>query len=514
MTRQGVPADRSRAAPNYARLADDPLRFVLDQVSVVVWTTDRDLVITSSGGGGQARIGSGPNKNVGRTVADLLGVDPQSDPVRVHEQALAGFAGFYVVELAGRTFESHVGPFRDETGTVVGTLGLAMDVTDRRLAEERLREVEFRYQQLVERAPAVIYVDSLDGASTTVYVSPQTVDVFGYSPEQWLGDPGLWERILHPEDRDREVKASLHHHETGEPYRADYRVFTRDGQMKWIRDEASVLRDDHGRPQFCHGIMLDITERKLAEQALADALEGQREAAAQLRILDEMKNTFLSAVSHELRTPLTTILGSALTLDRDDTEVSSSDARDLIKRLAANARKLDRLLSDLLDLDRLARGIVEPNRRRVDIGALVRSLVEDADYLAGRSVTVDAPPVIVAIDPPKVERIVENLMVNSIRHTPADVPIWVRVRVEEAGVLLVVEDAGPGVPPEYRDAIFEPFHQGPGGSDPRPGVGIGLSLVARFAQLHGGRAWVEERPGGGSSFKVLLPDAEPSHWSG
>ncbi|HVM11801.1 MAG TPA: ATP-binding protein, partial [Actinomycetota bacterium] len=91
------------------------------------------------------------------------------------------------------------------------------------------------------------------------------------------------------------------------------------------------------------------------------------------------------------------------------------------------------------------------------------------------------------------------------RHTPADTPIWVRVSATERDVLIVVEDAGPGVPEELRTAIFRPFEQGTRGDGHSPGVGIGLSIVGRFAELHGGRAWVEERPGGGASFRVTLP---------
>jgi two-component system sensor histidine kinase MtrB len=101
---------------------------------------------------------------------------------------------------------------------------------------------------------------------------------------------------------------------------------------------------------------------------------------------------------------------------------------------------------------------------------------------------------------------VENLLVNAARHTPPDCTIWVKVVPEDGGVLITVEDQGAGVPEELRETIFEPFRQGPGAPAHSPGVGIGLSLVARFAELHAGRAWVEERPGGGASFKVFLPD--------
>ena len=166
--------------------------------------------------------------------------------------------------------------------------------------------------------------------------------------------------------------------------------------------------------------MFDITERKLAEQALRESEQREREAAERLRALDDMKNTFLAAVSHELRSPLTSILGLALTLERAP-DIDGPTATTSW-RLAANAKKLDRLLKDLLDIDRLDRGIVEPQYRVTDVGALARRTVEHLDALVGREVLVDDRSVVIPVDPPKVERIVENLLMNAVRHTRVGPP--------------------------------------------------------------------------------------------
>ena len=128
-------------------------------------------------------------------------------------------------------------------------------------------------------------------------------------------------------------------------------------------------------------------------------------------------------------------------------------------------------------------------------------------------VIADLDDALADLDAPKVERIVENLLANAARHTPPGTPVWVHVRAQPDGVLITVEDAGPGVPADQRETIFEPFHQVGGevpGSLRAPGVGVGLALVARFAELHGGHAWVEERAGGGASFRVLLPNRGPA----
>ena len=254
--------------------------------------------------------------------------------------------------------------------------------------------------------------------------------------------------------------------------------------------------------------VVQLSER---EQELKDSLRRELAAADRLRAMDDMKDTFLRAVSHDLRTPLTAMLGVAVTLERTRLNLPREQALDLVGMLVEKTRKLERLLKDLLDLNRLEEGVLEPNRSLTDVRELVHRVVTEVDQLAGWPIDIEAEPIQAFIDGPKVERIVENLLLNTTRHTPPGTRVWVKALARGADLELIVEDAGPGVPAELAGTIFEAFRRA-GGPGPAPtmshhrGVGIGLSLVARFAALHGGHAWVDERWGGGAAFHVLLPD--------
>ena len=388
--------------------------------------------------------------------------------------------------------------------------GLA-DITSLALGNaRRISELE-RFHELVETLDAGFW--EADSASRSfTFMGGRVDELLGIDTSTWASEGRAWGDHIAEGDR-TEALITLHAAaEAGRDGSVEYRVERPDGATVWIRDLFHVVRGAQG-PRQLRGLMVDVTERKRAEHALqqserkySEAFRREREASQRLRALDDMKNTFLEAVSHDLRTPLTSILGSALTLEQSQFDLSQEDAVDLVHRIAANARKLERLLSDLLDLDRLQRGIVSPQRRPTDLEQLVRRGVEETENPAGHRIEVDVEPITVAIDGAKVERIFENLLSNAIRHTPPEATIWVRASGQDGGVLLVVEDEGPGVPSDLHEAVFEPFRQAPGSAaEHSPGVGVGLSLVLRFAELHGGRAWMEDRPGGGARFSVFLP---------
>jgi PAS domain S-box-containing protein len=164
-------------------------------------------------------------------------------------------------------------PFQDPSGQrFVG--GMAIDVTEQKQAAAQLRETESRFRTLVEQIPAVTYVENVDqGAAiwAITYISPQIEQMLGYSREEWIGDPDLGPRLLHPDDRDRVLAEDERTEATGERFSIEYRMRARDGRTVWIRDEAVLVRDEHGSAKYWQGIMVDVTELQQA------ALEIQRQ---------------------------------------------------------------------------------------------------------------------------------------------------------------------------------------------------------------------------------------------
>jgi PAS domain S-box-containing protein len=371
-------------------------------------------------------------------------------------------------------------------------------------AEERLRESEERFRMLADSANDAIV--SADSEGVLTYLNPGAERLFGLPSAEAVGKPIT---LLMPERYQEAHRAGFQRYlETGVPKIIGTTVdlFARRADGTEVSVEVSLASAETGRGPIFTAIVRDITQRKEAEDTLTRALSMEREAAQVLRESAEMKNTFLHAVSHDLRNPLTAILGLISMLESDENgrlTLSSDERRSALRRLRVNSDRMNRLVTELLDLDRLQAGRITPQLERADLGELARRVVEGADLPHDRPVELDTESAYALIDQGMIERVIDNLLFNALRHTPHGTSIWVRVRMEAEGVLVAVDDAGPGVPEDMRELIFRPFVQGERiGS---PGMGIGLSLVARFVELHGGRAWVEERPGGGSSFRVLIP---------
>jgi PAS domain S-box-containing protein len=443
-------------------------------------------------------------------VDDLVG-DPRID---VDGRLTGGplTAGWAVPLRVGRSLRTLVcaarGPWADdleaEACFLQATGNVLVGDAARREAASAARAGEERFRRLAENVPDAVFHLRLRPERHTEYVSPRYAELTGLPLEELERDPDAWRRVVHPDDLPA-LDAVLDVPGAEVIATPPYRLVHAGGAVRWVETRVAPLRDAAGQLTAVFGATRDITILQETEEALRRALEREQLATEELRQLGELKNALLAAVSHELRTPLTAVVGFAELLQRHDHDLPAERRRHLLARLNRNARRLERLLGDLLDLDRLDRSVVEPVRRPTDVSELIGRVVSRLDA-SDRTIHLELAPLVVPIDGPKMERIVENLLVNAVKHTHAGSSVWVRTDVTGDELLLVVEDDGPGVDDELKPTVFDAFVRG-GAShrDHSPGTGIGLSLVARFAELHGGRAWVVDREGGGASFRVVIP---------
>ena len=242
----------------------------------------------------------------------------------------------------------------------------------------------------------------------------------------------------------------------------------------------------------------------------ARELEADNE---KLSDLNRMKDVFLGTASHELKTPLTSVIAYAELLDDHEGKLSRDQAREFVGRLRGEAQRLLGLIEDILDLSRLESGKLALKPRRLDITEVVRGAVETTRTMAqkyGVAVHVDCQRdlPLLTVDEVKVRQVLVNLIVNAVKFSPRGMPVEVRAHADGAFVRVEVTDRGPGIPPDTATHIFELFGQGvPEDADARGGLGIGLHLVKRITELHGGHVGVNSRTGEGSTFWVRLPIA-------
>lgn len=377
---------------------------------------------------------------------------------------------------------------------------------ERHRLQQQLRESESRFRMLVESAHDVVSRTTVDGQRSLEYVSPSIEDITGRGAGEFLGDPTLWSQLVHAGDRKNWM--DLRPLESGVAHRIVYRLRRGDNSWAWVEDRRVPVIED-GRLVAYQSITRDVSTMEEAKRAARAALTREQAAVHRLRGIDEMKSAFLTAVSHEVRTPLTVIRGFAHTLARHDAELPGDRRRHMLERLAVAAERLERLMGDLLDVHQVSRGLVELDREPTDVGSLIDVVIGQMDLRDHPVSVLCERDLVASLDQPKTRRIIESLLDNAVRHTPAGTRVYVVAEHDEDAVVIIVGDEGPGIAPELAGRLFEAFEQGKESrSSASPGAGIGLALVDKLAELHGGSAIFRPTPEGGATFLVRLPTGE------
>jgi PAS domain S-box-containing protein len=384
------------------------------------------------------------------------------------------------------------------------------DVTDREraLAALREREAELARVQRIGQLGG-FEIDLRTGFANRR--SPEYLRLHRLPAEAAREPHEAWVRRLHPEDRERAERTFLDAVAgSGPDYANEYRTTLPGGEVRWIRALGEIERDADGRALRMVGAHLDVTDLKRAESAAA-------EQAARLLEADRRKDEFLAVLSHELRNPLAALTNAIALLGRPDAPAGAPGA--MLQIAQRQVRQLTRLVDDLLEVSRISAGKIVLRPERLPIADVVREAIDSLGGTfreRGQSVTLHASEpasrwtqVWVDADRVRVVQVVENLLGNASKYSDDGGEIRVRLGLAGASVEIVVEDDGAGIPPAELEEVFTLFSQVDAARDrSRGGLGIGLALVRRLVELHGGTvAAHSEGPGRGARFTVRLPAA-------
>ena len=396
-------------------------------------------------------------------------------------------------------------------GQVEAVAGSTRDISDRKRAEDELREVHTRLEAAI--AAGSVATVTWHIRDDVMVADDRLAEIFGIELDQAGSLPiARYLASVHPDDRERVEHEIARVLTTGDPYEIEYRVSGRDGAMRWVQVRGRLERDAAGQPLRMAAALIDMTDHKRAEAELEAALSDQVLARRTAEEAMRAREAFLLIASHELRNPIATVYGTAQLMGRAlrDGSLDADRLRRYVAVLESTGGQLARLTDDLLDVSRLQGGNVEFRLQRRDIAIAVRSLVEREPW-AQHHITCEGPldGLYAEVDVDRLEQIISNLLDNAVKYSPDGAPIAVTLRTESDAVVVEVEDAGVGLPPGAQDEIFTAFGRVDNSAESNvPGLGLGLFLSREIALRHGGDLSAHsEGPGRGTKMTLRLPAA-------
>jgi PAS domain S-box-containing protein len=372
-------------------------------------------------------------------------------------------------------------------------------------AEKALRESEEKYRLVSENIPVTVYSALPDKHSTNLFLSGRMEELTGYPPEQFMQDQQLWAAIVHPEDRERLWKRLEEHRKNKYPLDVEYRIVTKDGTNKWVRDRATPMLDENGEILRINGFMEDITERKHLEEQVR--LQERLAAVGQLA----------GGIAHDFNNFLTTIMLYAQILLRKPG--LSPEMAPVAETILEESRRAAQLVQRMLDFSR--RSIIET--RPIDLASFITETADILQRTLPENIKLTLGPgidkCVVNADPTRIQQVVMNLALNARDAMPegGELHIWLDcVTVEPETeppvaemtcgewVRLAISDTGVGMTEKVQSHLFEPFFTTKG---PK-GTGLGLAQVYGIVKQHGGAIKVETQTKHGTTFSVYFPAHE------
>lgn len=378
---------------------------------------------------------------------------------------------------------------------------------------QTMRELAFAHRNFLQTSEAVCYTDA---DARIVDINYAFTRMYGWRADEVIGrTPRILRSGLHPPELYRGMRASLADSTIG-AWDGDIVNRTKTGAMVTVHLTINAIRDASGAIVGYVSNALDITARLRAEEALRDRERQLVAKNQELQQLNQFKSQIVAMTSHDLRAPLASMIMQLAQLREGVHALSPDVVRERLAAIEEIGHRLTHLTSDLLDLDKCESGKLELHCRRIHADGLLEAIAK-SQSASGNAVTAfDREPSsqiganIIVADPERLEQAITNLITNGLKFSPPGQAVELSCeRVSLDRVCFSVTDLGPGIPKEALESVFDRYSQLTGASTRGSGFGLGLAIVRHIAELHGGRAWAESRPGGGTRFSIELPVTGP-----